>query len=87
MHFRLTAVKHADQHHGTFYFLVDGVRVARIVEFTFNSHGHPQSGGTINLYLAAGQKVQIENEASTVIYGRVTGYQRSWFTGFLLHAV
>ena len=55
-----------------------------------NSTGdiQPASSSTINLELAAGQIVRIENAVSTVIYGTdAGGVIRSWFTRHLLYAL
>ena len=86
LYFRLTAVKEGNYWYGTFYFLVDNVRVA-CVDVSYNNNV-PQGTGTINLFLSAGQIVQIENAESSVVYGTdaVYGYF-SYFTGFLLFVV
>ena len=72
------------------YFMVDGDLVARCPEHT-SVDPATQGITTINLYLTAGQfvqvQVQVQNRISTAVYGTGgNGYLRSWFTGFLLHA-
>ncbi len=83
--FRFSANKEGNEYYGSFFFRVDGVRVGDVDEYAQSSNPNPQGSGTINLYLTAGQEVDVENLGATIGYGTndVLGY-RSWFTGFIL---
>ncbi len=66
---------------------MDGVHVALCEDYN-TQDDIPQGSATINLYLAAGQTVQVENSFSQAVYGTDSfyGYQ-SWFSGFLVFAM
>ncbi len=85
--FRFSAVKEGSEDRGSFFFLVDNVKIAFVDEFTANGQ-NPQGSATIILELTAGQEVQIMNYQSTTVWGTSDnhGFIWSWFTGFLLHA-
>ncbi len=83
---RFTAVKDRTNSEGSFCFLVDGDRVGYIEDFDLDLSTQ-QGSGTINLYLTAGQAVQVENWASTTIYGTWSIGYHSWFIGLLLYGV
>ena len=65
------------------------------VEVLFNDcyipdHNAPSSASSFILELQAGERVQIYNHRSSVIYGIASAgssVYRSWFSGFLLHAL
>ena len=47
--------------------------------------GEPGACITYNIQLTAGQKVSVQNEHSTELYGKdAFGAYNSWFTGYLL---
>ncbi len=76
MYFRFSTAKSGNDDEGTFFFLVDSVRVARVKELVANSSHGPQGSATINLHLTAGQEVQVMNAVSRTVHGTDT-------TGFL----
>ena len=84
--FRFSANKYGTENQGSFYFLVDGVKVA--FEYIYSPITCcPNGDATINLELSAGQTVSIENHLSTRLYGTgADGLMFSWFTGHLLYA-
>ncbi len=84
--FRFSAAKLGNNRNGRFYFLVDGERVAYVDKHLPNLDPSAQGSATVNLYLTAGQVVQLENVGVSVIYGASRGYAMSWFTGFMLYA-
>ena len=85
--FRITVVKNGDNYSGEFFLLVDGQRVFVVEEYSLNVDPSPQGSATINLYLTAGQLVQVENSASTLLWGtNASGFLYSWITGFLFYA-
>ncbi len=88
LHFRFSAVKQGANYDGSFWFMVDNVKVAFSDGHSPNSGVHPDSSATINLYLTASQRVQVVNHFSTNVFGTDMHdtYFYSWFTGFLLYA-
>ncbi len=72
---------------GSFFLLVDGAARALGQEYAGNSDGAPQGTATINLYLTAGQEVQVQNSGSTQVWGTYNGFYQTWITGFLIYAV
>ncbi len=85
--FRFAVSKFGNNYYGQFYILVDGARVAIGRDYT-PCHVDQQGTATINLYLTAGQQVQVENSGSTYVFGTdSTSFLYSWFTGYLLYAV
>ncbi len=85
--FRLTTIKRGNNYEGDFCILVDGDCVVYREEDGSADNYSPQGSASINLYLAAGQVVQVENRGSTSVYGYGSYGIESWFTGFLLYAV
>ncbi len=80
-------MKEGNNNRGSFYFLVNNLQVAYGDEYV-PDYKYQQASATINLYLTAGQIVQVENYISTTIYGTDSNWgYRSWFTGFLLYAL
>ena len=69
---------------GSFFFLVDGVRVA-FKYLWVPSNSAAASSATLNIELFAGQIVTVENDGATAIMG-TAGEFASWFTGHLLYA-
>ena len=67
--------------------MVDEVQYAE-KDLYVGSDTHPSGSATINIVLAAGQIVRIQNYGSTLIYGTSeSGAMYSWFTGHLLYAL
>ena len=84
--FRFSASKIGNGHSGTFFFLVDDKPA---FSYLHTAEVNPSGSATINLRLSAGQVVQIQNIASTKIYGTAPsfGFMYSWFTGYLLYVL
>lgn len=91
--FRFTVTKLGSDS-GRCFLLVDSTKVFYLSEHT--SGGHPQSSATINLFVTAGQVVQVQNDVNGSsnyqnAYITVFGTYNlemiyTWFTGFLLYA-
>ena len=75
-------VKRGSDTHGTCWLVVDGAKVAFMVEIETVDTTGPQASGTILLKLQAGQLVQVMNYVSSVVYGPDSaGGIQSWFSG------
>ncbi len=83
---RFSVTKMGNNHRGGFHFLVDSEWVYWIHAKEISGVAYPQGVATINLYLRAGQVAQVENYASSIVYGIDNGAMHSWFTGFMLSA-
>ncbi len=82
-----TVQKESDNYYATFNFVKEGVRVAHNAFYDQDIHS-PVSTSSIILELETGERVQVENTASTFVYGTVENtYYRSWFSGFLLYSL
>ena len=87
--FRFSVNKEGDNNSGAFRLLVDGQSYLYKSTVT-ESNPNPGGAITINIELAAGQTVTVQNTLSSVIYGTSdtgSGEHYSWFTGHLLMAL
>lgn len=80
-------VKRSNLRRGHFYLLIDGVQYFSITHYSgFDDRHYPSGVMTINVELRAGQRVQVQNNTSDVVFGTDSnGRISSFFSGFLLY--
>ena len=89
---RFSVMKRSDVSQAKWWLLVDGARRTYYNMDYHEADGSgsltPTSASTINLELAAGQVVRVENDQSNNVYGTdPSGTMQSWFTGFMMFAL
>ncbi len=86
--YHFTAQKESNNNRANFFFVKEGERVTITGHYN-EHHPTPWSTSSVILELQAGERVQIENIDSTIIYGVNSGTNiyRSWFSGFLLYGL
>ncbi len=83
VHFRLSATLEGDNYDGSFYFLVDNVKITFSDGTSPNSNREPEGSATINLHLTAGQLVQVQNYVTTTVFGTESIKQETnWLISF-----
>ncbi len=79
--------KESNNNKATLYYVKEGIRLA-FVQAYMEYDSIPLSTSSIILELQAGERVQIENVDSNIIYGTLDAtIYKSWFMGFLLHSM
>ena len=89
-YYHFTVQKEGDKSLATFRIYKEGVEVLyHDALYMGAADPDPVSATSFILELKAGERVQIYNHASTIIYGVNSGTSvyRSWFSGFLLYAL
>ncbi len=87
--YQFTVQKESNNYRGYFFFVKEGERVAFHPRYD-PDHVDTVGSSSIILELQAGERVQIENIDSTIIYGVYTSgtsIYRSLFSGFLLYGL
>ncbi len=85
--YQFSVQKESDNYRAIFKVFKEGVLVLYNNFVNFDDE-QPVTATSFILELQAGERVQIYNDGSTVIYGAISGtVYRSWFSGYLLYGL
>ncbi len=87
--YHFTVQKESNNYRAMFRVFKEGAEVLYNHRDAGSANVSPVSATSFVLELQAGERVQIYNDASTIIYGvnPETDVYRSWFSGFLIYAL